>query len=188
MPMETDRKNIFKRRFQEHYPRLCSIAYSYVAVLEDSEDIVQELFVNLWNNEKDMLPEKEFAAYITTAIRNRCISYLRQKKNLVCSIEDFPNAASNAPADNDDESARQTRIRLNKALKTLPPRCRNVFLLSKAKGLKYKEIAAKMEISEKTVENQMAKAIKMLRMYLASEKNAIATIIVIVISIILNTL
>ena len=45
--METDRKKIFKERFQEHYSRLCSIAYSYVAILEDSEDIVQELFVSL---------------------------------------------------------------------------------------------------------------------------------------------
>lgn len=186
--METDRKKIFKERFQEHYSRLCSIAYSYVAILEDSEDIVQELFVSLWNNEKDLLPEKEFATYATTAVKNRCISYLRQKKNLVCSIEDFPNAASSAPADDDDENVIHTRKKLNEALKTLPPKCRSVFLLSKAKGLKYREIAEKMEISEKTVENQMTKAIKMLRTYLASEKHVLATIIVIVISIIVNNL
>lgn len=185
--METNRKKIFKIRFQEHYSRLCSIAYSYVAILEDAEDIVQELFVDLWNNKKDSLPEKEFAAYATTATRNRCISYLRKKKSIVCSIEDFPNAASSAPADDNDDN-RLIKEKLDEALKTLPPKCRSIFLLSKAKGLKYREIAEKMEISEKTVENQMTKAIKLLRTYLASGKHILAAIIAIVVSIIVNNL
>lgn len=47
--MNTDRKEIFKSRFNEHYPRLCSIAYEYVSDADDSEDIVQELFINIWD-------------------------------------------------------------------------------------------------------------------------------------------
>ena len=67
--MKTDRKEIFKSRFNEHYPRLCSIAYEYVSDADDSEDIVQELFINIWDKGKDALPDKEFAAYITTAVK-----------------------------------------------------------------------------------------------------------------------
>lgn len=77
--MKTDRKEIFKSRFNEHYPRLCSIAYEYVSDADDSEDIVQELFINIWDKGKDALPDKEFAAYITTAVKNACISFLRKK-------------------------------------------------------------------------------------------------------------
>lgn len=67
--MRADNKEIFKTRFQKHYPRLCNIAYGYVSDKEDSEDIVQELFVYVWNKGLDSMAEPEFAAYMTTAVK-----------------------------------------------------------------------------------------------------------------------
>ena len=69
--MRTDRKDLFKHRFQKHYPRLCSIAYGYVLDRDESEDIVQEVFIHIWDKGKDDLPEQEFLAYLTTA----CLLY-----------------------------------------------------------------------------------------------------------------
>lgn len=67
--MRTDRKELFRVRFEQHYPRLCSIAYGYVSDYDESEDIVQELFIHIWDKGKDCLPEQELTAYLTTAVR-----------------------------------------------------------------------------------------------------------------------
>lgn len=67
--MRTDRKELFRVRFEQHYPRLCSIAYGYVSDYDESEDIVQELFIYIWDKGKDCLPEQELTAYLTTAVR-----------------------------------------------------------------------------------------------------------------------
>lgn len=71
-------------------------------------------------------------------------------------------------------------------METLPPRCKNVFLLAKLQGLKYREIAEKLEVSEKTVENQMTKAIKLLRAYVAAHGALLVTVAAIILSIIIN--
>lgn len=183
--MTTDRKEIFKLRFKEHYPRLCNIAYGYVADMDDSEDIVQDLFVTVWNNGKDSLPEKEFAAYITTAVKNCCVSFLRKKCKSTISIDDTPASGADIPDDEAfDSEAKSPEELLNEALDVLPPKCREIFLLSRREGLKYREIASTLGLSEKTVENQMTKAIKLLREFAAVHSFAMAVIIVIVLSII----
>ena len=183
--MTTDRKEIFKLRFNEHYPRLCNIAYGYVADMDDSEDIVQDLFVTVWNNGKDSLPEKEFAAYITTAVKNCCVSFLRKKCKSTISIDDTPASGADIPDDEAfDSEAKSPEELLNEALDVLPPKCREIFLLSRREGLKYREIASTLGLSEKTVENQMTKAIKLLREFAAVHTFAMAVIIVIVLSII----
>ena len=79
--MDTNRRERFKRLFLAHYSRLCGVAYGFVADGEDAEDIVQELFINVWDKGKDSLSDKEFAAYMTVAVRNSCISFLRKKLN-----------------------------------------------------------------------------------------------------------
>lgn len=185
--MNTERKEIFKSRFNEHYSRLCSIAYGYVSDADDSEDIVQELFISIWDKGKDSLPDKEFAAYITTAVKNACISFLRKKCSYTVSIEDNQSAGALIPdetsIDNDRKSPEEI---LDEALAILPPKCKEIFILSKLKGMKYKEIANHLSLSEKTVENQMGKAIKMLRKFASTCSFTISIIITLVISIIAN--
>ncbi|WP_294588283.1 RNA polymerase sigma-70 factor [uncultured Phocaeicola sp.] len=165
--MGKDRKETFKTRFLTHYPRLCRIAYGYVLDTDDAEDIVQELFIHIWNKDKDTLPEAEFIAYMTTAVRNSCINFLRKRPDDTVSIEENPALTSCMPEENEEENV-SSEERLQKALAVLPPKCRDIFLLAKLKGMKYREIAEQLAISEKTVENQMSKAIRLLRTYAAS--------------------
>ncbi len=184
----SSRKDIFKSRFQKHYPRLCCIAYGYVSDRDDSEDIVQELFVSVWDKGLDSMPEAEFAAYITTAVRNRCISFLRKRS---CDIVPIDSRMATAAGVADDTGAacdREITVeqRLEAALATLPPRCRDIFLMAKLQGMKYREIASCLSLSEKTVENQMTKAMKLLRLYVAGNSFAVAAFITIILSIILN--
>ena len=143
--MRADRKDIFKSRFQEHYSRLCRIAYGYVSDQDDAEDIVQELFISVWNKRLDDMPEKEFAAYMTTSVRNSCVSFLRKRKEDTVSIDVHPASASCMPDETPEEGKTLQDI-LDSALETLPPRCKDVFLLAKLQGLKYREIAEKLEV------------------------------------------
>lgn len=101
--MKAHRKDIFKSRFQEYYSRLCHIAYGYVSDRDDAEDIVQELFISVWNKQLDAMPEKEFAAYLTTSVKNSCISFLRKRREDTVSIEDHSAATSCMPDEVTDE-------------------------------------------------------------------------------------
>ncbi|WP_297273333.1 RNA polymerase sigma-70 factor [uncultured Bacteroides sp.] len=184
--MDTNRRERFKRLFLAHYSRLCGVAYGFVADGEDVEDIVQELFITVWDKGKDSLSDKEFAAYMTVAVRNSCISFLRKKQEGAVSIDDHPAAASCLSDDLTDGDEPTPEERLQAALRVLPPRCRDIFLMSKLKGMKYCDIAAALDISEKTVENQMTKAVKLLRAYVASGGPLLIVVITIVLSIIAN--
>lgn len=153
---------------------------------DDAEDIVQELFISVWNKQLDAMPEKEFAAYLTTSVKNSCISFLRKRREDTVSIEDHPASASCLPDEMSEEGARSPEDLLQAALATLPPKCKEIFLLAKLQGLKYREIAGKLALSEKTVENQMTKAIKLLRVYVAEHGFLLVTVIVSILSMIIN--
>lgn len=184
--MKAHRKDIFKSRFQEYYSRLCHIAYGYVSDRDDAEDIVQELFISVWNKQLDAMPEKEFAAYLTTSVKNSCISFLRKRREDTVSIEEYSASTSCMPDEVTDEGEKSPEEILQSALATLPPKCKEIFLLSKLQGLKYREIAGKLSLSEKTVENQMTKAIKLLRVYVAEHSFLLITVVAVIVSIIIN--
>ena len=122
---------------------------------------------------------------MTTSVRNSCVSFLRKRKEDTVSIDDHPASASCMPDETPEEGKALQDI-LDSALETLPPRCKDVFLLAKLQGLKYREIAEKLEVSEKTVENQMTKAIKLLRAYVAVHGALLVTVAAIILSIIIN--
>lgn len=156
---------------------------------DESEDIVQEVFIHIWDKGKDDLPEQEFLAYLTTAVKNNCISFLRKRKDSPASLEDYPLADSH-PAEEDhhgEESHRSAEEIVEDALGTLPPKCKDIFVMAKLKGMKYREIAQTLNLSEKTIENQMSKAIKMLRTYAAANPLLLIAISTLVLSIIVNS-
>ncbi len=169
--MKSNRKELFETKFKEYYPRLCSIAYGYVPDAETCEDVVQEAFISVWEKGKDALPDNEFYAYLVRCVRNGCISYLRKnKKELVLSLDDVNPPQMEHWNESQEQEQPQTHPEdlLNEIMKILPERCREIFLMSKLHTMKYREIACKLNISEKTVENQMGKAIRLLRQYTAS--------------------
>src|SRR3712207_8791280 len=91
--MKTDRKILFQQRFERYYPVLCHIAAGYLPDSDDCEDVVQELFISMWNQGRDDMEEKAFLAYLKTATRNNCISRseehtseLQSRQYLVCRL------------------------------------------------------------------------------------------------------
>lgn len=156
-------KDNFKKRFDVYYPMLCRIAFGYIPDSHECEDIVQECFIAVWNNGKHELVEKEFVSYMVRAVKNNCISFLRKQNQLVVSLDDSTVSLDTSEHSSEhDEEPSHDEI-LENLLSVLPPKCKEIFLLSKLEGLKYQEIAKKLDLSIKTVENQMGKALKLLR-------------------------
>ncbi len=173
--MKPTRKERFRYIFQKHYPWLCQIAYGYVRNEKESEDIVQEVFISMWNKGKDNMPEKEFAAYATVCVKNSCISHIRKNRSVTVQIDKSPEAHNIHNPERSEDSALMLK-KAEEAVGILPEKCREIFLMNKVEKFKYREISAKLGISEKTVENQMGKAIRLIREYIAANPLAIILI------------
>lgn len=126
-----------------------------------AEDIVATTFANVWQKINEGLEIDNFKAYIYQAVRNECLLYLRNKKETV-GLENIQEV------DEETMDTAERDAKIWKAIEDLPPKCREVFLLSKRDGLSNEEIAKKMGISIKTVKNQMTKAFSRLREALSS--------------------
>lgn len=101
---------------------------------------------------------------------------------------DCRNASSQNISDEDNagDEHTSTEEKIESALSVLPPRCKDFFMMAKLHGMKYREIASALNLSEKTIENQMTKAIRLLRTYVAENRFVVATVIIIILSQIIN--
>ena len=160
----------FQQVFTQHYNGLCNYAHSFLRDADASEDIVQEVFTRIWEKRQDLIGREAIRYYLFTAVRNNCLTHLqRNKKSGMVALADqdgseMPAAlAAGAPATD-------FRQLLQQGLAALPPKCREAFLLSRIGLLTYQEIAAQLGISVKTVENQIGKALRLLRAFAEKQK------------------
>lgn len=132
--------------------------------LDTSKNLVHEVFIQLWEKFDSLPTDTNYKSYCYTAVRNRCLNYIRDKKKFVSieRVSDHPVAESNLSLE-----TLELAEKIEAALASLPEKCRMVFELSRLEGLKYAEIANKMDISVKTVEAQMSKALLIMREHLS---------------------
>jgi RNA polymerase sigma-70 factor, ECF subfamily len=153
----------FEELFRTYYTDCVRFAYSYIDNLPAAEDIVQQVFLKIWEKRREIHIHTAPKSYLLTAVRNTAISHIRKKDPLIL-VENMTDANGAAPQINME--ARELESEINRAVDSLPEKCREVFLLSRQQKLTYKEIAYTLNIAEKTVENQMGKALKILHQYL----------------------
>lgn len=157
---------VFKDLFNREYNKLCRYALTYMQDENLAEDIVQDTFIKIWEQKKDLIASEQIRFYLITAVRNNCISHIRKQKTQQTQFTDTtpePDPEPFITTRQRNEIADEQAKAIKKALDELPPKCKEVFLLVKMQGMSYKQAAETMEISVKTVENQMGKAIKILR-------------------------
>ncbi len=153
---------IFRR-----YYSMCRTAA--IRVLKDehlAEDITQDVFLELWKKREDRQINIALKAYLRRSVMNRCLNHIRDKKMAFEDKEKVPEWPSNDSNALTDLEAGELEQKLQKAIDGLPERCRIIFTLSRFEDLKYKQIAEQLEISVKTVENQMSKALRVIRLSL----------------------
>lgn len=158
-----DDKEAFKKLFTDFFAPLCVYAHRFVEDLSISEDLVQDVFFNLWKNRKSLEIRTSTRNFLVTNVKNSCIDYLRRKE-----VEAKYTAAQSQHSDSmyDTEDLyiiSELEENINKALAKLPDKIRIVFEMNRFHDLTYAEIAQQKEISVKTVEAYMTKALKHLR-------------------------
>lgn len=149
----------FKIEFDRNYLPLCMYALRILKSKDETEDIVQQSFVSVWELLKAGKEFDNIKSYLYKSVHNRCIDRLRKlNTENTDSIEEISEYVS----DDDIDTSERDAI-LWAAVENLPEKCREVFLLSKRDGLSHKEISEKLNISVKTIENHMTKAFTRLR-------------------------
>jgi len=131
--------------------------------LGDAKGVVHDVFVSVWEKFDTLAPDLNYKSYLYTAVRNRCLNVIRDHKKFVPidAVDDQPASEGSSI----ETKELETEIAL--AIQSLPDKCRQVFEKSRLEGLKYAQIAKEMNISVKTVEAQMSKALRVLRQHLA---------------------
>lgn len=160
-----DDHEAFKELFFEFYPSLCVFAGRYISSPETCEDIVQQVFFNIWKNRKTLNIHSSFRNFLLTSVRNSCTDYLRKQSSHNKYLENLPLSNFNESPEQ-IYTIKELEEMLQAALDKLPPNVQAAFNMSRNQKMTYKEIAAEMNISPKTVESYISRALKLLRLEL----------------------
>jgi len=159
-------RNALKALYDDYYSVLCSQVFRMIQDRTQTEDIVQELIIDLWKKRAELGEVRHLGAYLRRAARNRTLNAIRAQK---MKWDDLDSSAELVDPGSDAQSQLQEielKQKIDTAIQGLPERCRQIFVLSRFEDMSYKEIAVELSISVKTVENQMSKALKVLRIQL----------------------
>jgi len=165
--LQQDDSQAFDALFGQYSQRVYRFAYSYLKSRPEAEEIVQECFLKLWEKRAGLRPEDSLKGYLFTIAHHTILNQLRQHRHYgayQAAMAHVPPATA-ISTESQVEFAELEQVYLS-ALEKLPPKRRQVFTLSRQQGLSYPEIAREMNLSVKTVETQMAQALKFLRTYM----------------------
>jgi RNA polymerase sigma-70 factor (family 1) len=157
-------KAAFEQAFRVYYQSLCNYAVPLIKDKDEAEEVVQNVFFNIWRKRGALQINSSLKSYLYRSVHNDCLNKLKHVKVKTLYAEDYRKTAGggfNSAADTLE--AKELGLKINSAIDALPEQCGNVFRLSRFENLRYAEIAAQLEISVKTVENHMGKALKILR-------------------------
>ena len=161
--MKKGKEYAFDFFFNYYYPGLCVYAQKMISIPEqEARDLVQDVFVKFWNDREKSDIRFSIRSYLFASVKNRCFDLLRKKDRNI-KVQEITNEAAVTDELFETFVLSELEALFNKSLDKLPEHCREVFEMSRLHGLKNREIAAKLDISEKTVENQITKALHILR-------------------------
>jgi RNA polymerase sigma-70 factor, ECF subfamily len=158
----------FEALFHAYHAPLCAFAYRYLAARDLAEEVVQEVFLLVWERRETLDVRTSVRSYLFTAVRNASLSYLRHERVVrrrETEVRDLLQA--HAAAHQPDTVEAETMALVRQAIDRLPERCRLAFTLHREQGLTYAEVAGVLGISPRTVEVQIGRALKSLRGALA---------------------
>ncbi len=156
----------FEKFFKDKYRMFCHLALRYTNNDTVAEEIVQEVLVKVWERRDQIDVKGSLTAYIALSVKNTCINYLKHQQ-IITNFEknELIHASIETYAENFPDNT-ELEAMIFDAIDKLPPKRKQIFLLSRIDGLKYHEIASKLNLSVKTVEAQMGIALKQLRVML----------------------
>ncbi len=160
--IEQGNKTLFTDFYSSNFKRMILVADKYVKDTAVAEEIVQDVFLKLWEDKGMIETIKSVRSYLYRSVVNASINYVNRQKNMERHHLQIAEQLTEAQIEEDDLK-NEMIVLLYEEIELLPEKCREVFKLSRLEGLKYRDIAAKLDISEKTVESHMGNALKILR-------------------------
>jgi RNA polymerase sigma-70 factor (ECF subfamily) len=154
----------FEALFKEHHKSLCDLAYNLVKDKDAAKDIVQDVYFKFWKNQEKIEITDQIKGYLFRATAHTCYNYLRSLKRMIRLDHQSPLMGSlQSKSGVEDIGFRDLELRVQQAIERLPPRCKVIFQLSRQEDMSHKQIAEALNLSVKTIENQMSIALAKLR-------------------------
>lgn len=171
--IKNDDQGAYEMVFREYYRPMTSYAFRFLHNLTESESIVQDVFLRLWQKRREIMITASLQNYLFRSVKNHCINYIEHEKIKT----GYQSMVINNEADRSEYSEffleYGLRMKIQAAIAALPQKRQEIFRLAREDGLKYREIAEQLKISVKTVETQMTLALKQLRESLKEYKNLV---------------
>lgn len=157
-------KDAFERLFHKYYARLCVFSNTYVKSIDTSRDVVQDVYIKIWDNRENFFITQSLKAYLYQAVRNQSLNYLEKNRQKLRLQENLSRQRELESDENEVElNTEELTEKIWRLVDQLPERRRTIFILYRKHGLSYKEIGEVMDIKRKTVENQMGRSLKFIR-------------------------
>lgn len=157
----------FERLFKEYFKALHAYALVILRDEEQAEEIVQGIFVKIWEKRELLRVETSVKAYLYRSVHNECLNFIKRNKTRE-KYEDYTSYSMDGYSESASKKLelKELEMKVQQALNELPQQCRIIFQMSRFEELRYKEIAQQLNLSVKTVESQMGKALKLMRLKL----------------------
>ena len=151
--------------FANYYQRLCFFANTYLRNPEESEEVVADVFLTIWKNRHHLTIEKNLKSYLYVSVRHASLAAIKKRQPLFEDVEDILFTTNLLDLHDPEQvlSYKELQYQLDAAIESLPPRCKQIFLMSRMESLTYREISEILGLAEKTIENQLVKALSVLR-------------------------
>ena len=153
--------------FHAHYENLCRYAFTIVRDEEDAKDVVQGLFMKMWEKKEDLVVTHTVKSYLYKAVHNLCLNKLEHRDVRTKFKADDTGKPNNVQ--HPEVFPDELEDRIKTIIQNLPPQCRTIFMMSRYDEMKYAEIASALGLSVNTIENQVSKALRILRDNLREE-------------------
>jgi len=153
----------FESLYKTYHAGLVNFAYFYLKNEQEAIELVQELFISIWEKRETSALVDNPKAYLMTSVKNRCYNKLTRNKDTTRSIDTLGDIFISANDTSETLETKQTEQHILNTIEKLPEKCKEIFILSRFEQMSYKEIATHLNLSVKTVENQISNALKFLR-------------------------
>ena len=152
----------FQEVFHAYYENLCQYAFTILKDADEVEDIVQSMFIKIWEKRAELQIQSTIRAYLFKAVYHQCINHL-EHRSVKLKHQKHTQYRMQSESQSPEVFPNELEDHVKAAIMELPPQCRTIFMLSRYEELRYAEIAGQLGISVNTVENQVSKALKILR-------------------------
>ncbi|MDX9881066.1 MAG: RNA polymerase sigma-70 factor [Prolixibacteraceae bacterium] len=169
--LRSGNEKVFRQIMESWYSRLLNFANGYLRNEENAREAIQDVFLHLWDNRTKLADNTSLNAYLFTLTRNRCIDFIRRERLMLQfrtdKQEEYLRLTENHHALSDPILdgifAWELQSEIDRTVSSLPEQCRKVFIMSRMHGMKNREISSLLDLSEKTVESHLTKALRTIR-------------------------